>query len=267
MVVKVFNLQLPYFHHYYSSADYKKRSMLTSYGIICVSRDGFMVINKSPPYMKLNMKKNHHSKNFGNITVNTNEKYNLLLSAFPNSSLEGEYTLPKGRIDYMDKKNKNFTKVREFIEETKYTHPLFSPLLNKHYQDSNFKSFLNDENYILQESWLGLDNKLYKCEYSVFVIDSINELEYINNHCSNTVPFSYFIKSFNVYQDCSKYKKKYKQSSNLDSQKQTLFVPIEIGINLLNRDKINIDNNSLIQANDIYQILNFSQSPTLFFSL
>ena len=239
------------------------RQITRSYGIICVTRDNYIILNKSPPYIKSYIKKvvkNFYKTNFGKIKVNTNEKYNLLLSAFPNFSLEGEYTLPKGRIDDMDKKNCIFTKVREFIEETKLTHPSFSQLLNKHYQDSNFKSFLNDENFILRECWLGLDNKIYKCEYSVFIINSIQELVFVNDESSNTVPFNYFLNSFDIYRDCNKYHKKYKQSSNLDSQKETLFLPIETGINLINQHKISIDDekNSIIQINDIYRIFDIS---------
>ena len=273
------NSNLPYYHNYCCKEKnigsdnndnnhlhiannniYKKRQISKSYGIICVTRDNYIVLNKSPPYIKSYMKKvvkNFSKTNFGKIKVNTNEKYNLLLSAFPNSTLEGEYTLPKGRIDDMDKKNSIFTKVREFIEETKVTHPLFSQLLNKHYQDSSFKSFLNDENFILRERWLGLDNKIYNCEYSVFIINSIKELIFVNDVNSNTVPFSYFLDSFNVYRDCGIYYKKYKQSSSLDRQKQTLFLPIEIGFNLLNQHKIRINDEkkSIIQADDIYRII------------
>ena len=247
---------------YYNSNLHKKNKKI-SYGIICVSKDGYLVINKSPPYMKMNMKnkiRNYNRKLFMQFNVNTNEKYNLLLSLFPNSSLEGEYTLPKGKIDDMDKKNSIFTKVREFIEETKYTHSSFSDLLNNHYCNSEFKSFLNDEKYILRESWLGLDNKIYNCEYSVFVIDSINELIPTNNNKNLIVPFKYFLTQFNVYQNCDKYYKRYKQSSNLDSQKHTIFIDIEDGISLLNQHKINLKGNdncdSRIQAKDIFRIMN-----------
>ena len=260
-----------------------------SYGILCISKDGYMVMNKSPPYIKthimnkkkkqinnnnnnnnigssynINNKNNKNNKsfcklNFDNININTNEYYNLLLNSFPNSSLEGEYTLPKGKIDnILDKKNCIYTKVREFIEETKYTHPSFSSILNKHYKDPNFKSFLNNEKFILRETWIGLDNKIYNCEYSVFIIESMNELNFIGNR-NNIVPFNYFLTYFDVYKNCDKYHKKYKQSSNLDRKKTTLFISINEGIDLLNQHKINIYKNndnrdSRIQASDIYSI-------------
>ena len=254
--------ELPYYRDL-NFGDSNRKKNLWSYGIICVSRENDIVINKSPPYIKTYLKKFNkyfHRANFRHIAVNTNEKYNLLLNSFSNSSLEGEYTLPKGKIDDMDKKNKIFTKVREFIEETKLTHPSFPYLLNQHYRDPNFKSFLNDESYIIRESWLGLNNKIYNCEYSVFVIDSMREL--IPLKCGNTVPFNYFLTEFDVYQDCDKYYKKYKQSSNLDSQKTTIFAPIKAGIKLLNEHKINLINNnnydSRLQISAIYNIISLS---------
>ena len=278
MVIKIEKItELPYYnnHHYYinfnnnnnnnnNNIKYQQlKQKQISYGIICVSRDGYIVMNKSPPYIKTHMKtinKNYHKTDFGLVKLNTNEKYNLILSLFPNSTMEGEYTLPKGKMDDMDKKNSVFTKVREFIEETKYTHPIFPFLLNNHYENPNFKSFLNDENFILRESWLGLDNKIYKCEYSVFIIKSITELVPLNNNNNNNiVSFKYFLNNFKVYQNCNKYYKRYKQSSNLDSQKKTLFIPIKQGINLLNQHKLNVEeihnNDSRIQVYDIYKIM------------
>ena len=234
-----------------------KRQHQNSYGIICISRDGYIVINKSPPYIKTYIRKNKrnsHKSHFVNIRINSNEKYSLILSLFPNSSLEGEYTLPKGKIDEIDQKNKIYTKVREFIEETKLSHPYLLSMLNNHYNNLNFKSFLNDEKYILRESWIGLDNNIYNCEYSVFVINSINELIPISNK-NNIVPFDYFLKNFDIYRNCNNFYKKYKQSSKLDSQKKTLFLSINEGIDLLNKHKINIyqnkSNDSRLQINDV----------------
>lgn len=252
--------ELPYYRNLKLCNNYtRKKSNRFSYGIICVSRENEMVINISPPYIKTNLKKQNNNKNFKHVEVNTNEKYNLLISAFAHSSFEGEYTLPKGKIDDMDKKNKIYTKVREFIEETKFTHASFSYLLNKHYQDPNFKSFLNDENHIIRESWIGLDNKIYNCEYSVFVINSMSEL--IPLYC-NTVPFNYFLEEFDVYKDCNKYYRKYRQSSNLDRQKSTIILPIDQGVELLNEHKINLPNinrpDSRIQTNDILNIISYT---------
>lgn len=277
--------ELPYHSYYYNNNNNngkkkkkRQRQRQISYGIICVSNDGYIVINKSTPYIKTSMRKDNENifqtTNFGQIKVNTNEKYNLMLSSFPNSTLEGEYTLPKGKIDDMDGRDFIFTKIREFIEETKNTHPLFRVILNKHYQDSNFISFLNDEKSILRECWLGLDNKIYKCEYSVFVVDSMRELFSVNDkNNDNTVPFDYFLNEFDVYRNCNKYKKKYKQSSKLDSQKITLFLPIEIGIDLLNQHKINLmkeynsNYDSRIQSNDIYSIISSYSSSSFYYYL
>lgn len=272
-------MDLPYYYHVdknrkttvcldnNNNNDNKKNQIQKySYGILCISRDGYMVINKSPPYIKTILKrknKNYHKQNYGYIFINNNEKYNILLNGFPNSSLEGEYTLPKGKIDDMDKRNSINTKVREFIEETKYTHRSFKYILNKHYNDPKFISFLNNEKYIIKESWLGLDNKIYNCEYSILLIDSMNELIPIGNN-NNTVSFNYFTKNFKVYENCHKYYKRYRSSSNLDSQKETLFLPLSEAIELVNIHKINLFNNndndgynndSRIKLNDILKII------------
>ena len=221
-----------------------------------------MVINKSPPYIKSYIKKVNKKisrNNIGCISLNTNEIYNLTLGMFPNTNIEGEYTIPKGKVDEIDKKNSIYTKVREFIEETKYTHPLFKTILNQHFLNPNFKSFLNDEKYILNESWIGLDGNVYYCEYSVFVIKSMKELIQVGYNNNSIVPFSYFLKNFLIYKNCNNHYRKYIQSSNLDSQKITEFIPIQIAIQLLNEHKINNNNkdnnDSRIQFNDIMRIL------------
>ena len=211
-----------------------------SYGILCISRKGEMVINKSPPYINSNINRKYFKQKYGAVKLNTNEKYNLDLGLFPDATLEGEFTLPKGHVDYMDKKNPIFTKIREFIEETKLSHPTLNYLLKKHFEDPNFKSFLNDENFIIREQWLGLNGNIYRCEYSVFVIDSMEELVPINCYYNNTVPFEYFVNNFLIYSNCDKYFKEYRKSSKLDSFKKTLITSISTGISLLNEHKINV---------------------------
>ena len=250
--------ELPY--RYYVCKPRKNKKY--SYGILCISKDGQMVINKSPPYIKSNINRKYFKQRYGYIRLNTNEKYNLDLGLFPDATLEGEFTLPKGQMDHMDKKNSIFTKIREFIEETKYTHPHLNYLLKKYFDDPNFKSFLNDENVIIKEEWLGLDGKIYHCEYSVFLIDSMTELIPIrcynnnNNNNNDIVLFEYFSKNFSVYSNCDKYYKEYKKSSKLGSLKKTLFTFISSGIFLLNEHKINIytDDDSRIKLQDISNI-------------
>ena len=250
-----FLIELPYYNTLdnYQTSNPEAYTKSVSYGILCVSRDGYIVLNKSPPYVKTYLNDGRKNKNKkllnpirldnlivnAGLRVNTNEKYNLLLSSFSHATLEGEYTLPKGKMDVMDEKRSIFTKVREFIEETKHTHPLFPALLNEHYRDPNFQSFLNDENFILRESWLGLDNRVYHCEYSVLVIDAITELIPVSSSHS-VVPFKYFLTHFDIYKNCKKYYKKYRRGSNLDRQKVTLFLPIVTAVNLLNQHKLNL---------------------------
>ena len=103
------------------------------------------------------------------------------LALFPTATLESEFSLPKGQMDRMDRKNPIFTKIREFIEETKYSHPCFENLMEKHFKNPKFKSFLNDQNFIIKEQWMGLNGIIYECEYSVFLIDSMDELIPVNN--------------------------------------------------------------------------------------
>ena len=266
MKLKECGIELPYYFCYNNYNKNNNNNNNTSYGIICVSQDGYIIINQSQPYIINNIKKQNkyfYKQNYCRILLNTNEKYNLTLNLFPNASLEGEYTLPKGKIDDMDKKNCVNTKVREFIEETKHSHPCFKPLLDQHFNDRNFKSFLNDENFIIRESWIGLDNKIYHCEYSVLVINSMSELIPVNNNNNNTVPFNYFLSQFKVYANCNKYYKRYKQSSNLDKKKNIIILPIKKGIELLNEHKINAtvdnDKDSRIQIDDILQIMSYKK--------
>ena len=223
----------------------------TSYGIICISKDGFIVLNQSPPYITTKLMRVNNKYDFlCNVTLN--EKYNLDISMFPDTCLEGEYTLPKGHIDKIDRNKKYFTKVREFIEETKYTHPYFKYVLEQHFQNPNFKSFLNDEKYIIREKWKGLDNKIYNCEYSVFCIENLKELIPVELE-NNVVPFNFFVKNFSFFRQDSKYCKRYQQSCKWDSLKKTKFLKISEGIELINQHKINISlNNNNNNNNDHY---------------
>ena len=235
----------------------KKNKKKWSYGIICVSlEEGYMVINKSLPYIKSQLIEN--SNNNGYNTLNTNEKYNITLNMFPNTTLEGEYTLPKGKIDVMDQNNTIYTKLREFIEETKLTHPDFSTIANNHYAyPDTFQSFLNDKNNIVRESWMGLNGVTYYCEYSVFVIQSLKELVPISD--VGVVPFNYFLQNFAVYKNSDKYYKRYSQSSILDRHKTTYFVPIYKAIQLLNEHKINNNTNNVdsrLKLTDIITAIN-----------
>ena len=236
-----------------------------SYGLICVSNDGYILLNKSLPYIntklhKINIDSVYNCRRVPSYSVSLNEKYNLQLSMFPNATLEGNYSLPKGHTETIDRHNCIFTKVREFIEETKYTHPYLHQLMERHYQDTNFKSFLNDENFIIKEEWWGLDNKRYRCEYSVFFIESMNDLVPVvrKNNSSGIVPFNFFLKNFSIYRHCEQYYKKYKYNSKLDKFKQVVFMKIPEAIKLLNEHKINVFQNEIdsrISQNDITSIL------------
>ena len=227
-----------------------------SYGILCISRDGYIVMNKSPCYIKTKLEyfkggRNLHRNNFGYVMLNSNEKYSLDMGLFPNATLEGEYTLPKGHMESIDNDNYIFTKLREFIEETKYTHPIFYTLFENHYESKKFKSFLNDENFIIREKWMGLNNKIYESEYSVFIIDSINELKQIRK-TNNIVPFKHFLK-YSIYSKCFQYYDRYMKSCRLDRYKTTEFLPIERGIQLLNQHKLK--EYKSITMNDILKYL------------
>lgn len=224
---------LPYYH-----VQKGKKTKKKSYGIICITKNGKMVLNQSVPYIYTKMCKKEFKQRYGYINLNTNEKYNLDLNLFPNATLEGEFTLPKGQIDHIDNKNCILTKIREFIEETKYTHPTLEKLFQKHYENPNFKSFLNDPDYMLHDKYLGLDGKIYECEYSIFVIDSIKELIPINGD-NNIVPFKFFIDNLFIHSNYeSKDYKNYQRSSKLDQLKKTIFISIENGIYLINKHKI-----------------------------
>ena len=246
-------IEIPYHNCVYNAKKHKKYS----YGILCISRNGRMVINTSPPYIDSTISKKIFKQKYKYIDLNTNEKYNLDLALFPTATLEGEFSLPKGQMDRMDQKTPIFTKIREFIEETKYSHPCLENLMEKHFKNPKFKSFLNYQNFIIKEQWMGLNGIIYECEYSVFLIDSMDELIPVNND-QNIVPLDFFTQKFSIYAKYDKYHKQNKKNANLDGLKQTLFVPIHSGICLLNEHKINIyrdERDSRLDLQDLYKYL------------
>ena len=91
--------ELPY-NYYISKKKTPPQKNKCSYGILCISREGEMVINKSPPYINSNVNRKYFNQKYRYIRLNTNEKYNLDLGLFPDATLEGEFMLPKGQMDH-----------------------------------------------------------------------------------------------------------------------------------------------------------------------
>ena len=232
----------------------KNKHVKKSFGIICVSRDGYMIVNQAPPYKTLEIILNKFEKDyFGILQSNTNEKFNFELGMFPNAVIEGEYTFPKGKKENIDK-NKMFTKIREFIEETKCYHPVFEYVLYKHTNNVKYESFLNDKNLTVNEKWIGLNNKIYHCEYSIFVVNSLNEMIQFPD---KVIPLQFILNlpgfSLNNVNNQNGFYNKYRKSSILDSFNKIKIVTISEGIQLLNSNKLKIINK--INENDILKAI------------
>ena len=213
------------------------RKIKRSYGIICIILDKMKVImTENIPYPRPPAKEN-------NIELNFNELYNLQMSSFPDGGLtERQYTFPKGRIDNLDyNKKREFTKVREFIEETKYYSPALLELANQHFKDQNFVSVLNNVENQVYEEWIGLDDKRYSVEYAIFIINSLSELKYIAQNKKNTISPSLITTAIPYcYADAKaikNYHGKMKLTQANDSSTRTKFVDIKIALRYNNVDK------------------------------
>lgn len=123
----------------------------------------------SPPYISLNAYAKRRRRKRGIFTLNSNQAYDLMLGAFENGYAEGTFTLPRGHREKMDKQDHVRTKMREFVEETGLWHRQFHPHHPELYH--NF-----------HEEWIGLNNVHYKADYSLFVVNTIEELQKTERH-------------------------------------------------------------------------------------
>ena len=231
------------------------REKRKSYGLICISRSGYAVLTVSPSYFAQRLRQRKCSLHkWGKLCLNSNEYQNLLLASFPAGSVEGQYTPPRGKTDAIDGSNCCLTKIREFLEETKFSHPRLLKLAEQHYRDPAFTSFLNDKEFTVSEEWIGLDNNLYAAEYSIFIIDSLDELEYIGQ--GNKISPDFVIKSILPFSKSSYRKKEYycrrfKYNAVIDKSKKTVCIPVEEAFTLLNAHRLQIfkqiDTNKILE--------------------
>lgn len=191
-------------------------------------------MTQNPPYVRPNVR----------LNLNSNELYNLQTAAFPGGITEGQFSFPKGGIDRMDfNRRPEFTKVREFMEETKYSSPTLLELVRRHYEDPSFISILNAPENQVYEDWIGLDHRRYSTEYAIFVIESIDDLQRVANngnsvnphHITSTIPYSAIKRSHQ-----KKYIKKMAIPAVNDSEKMNLFVSLPIALEYTNFDKAKI---------------------------
>lgn len=206
-----------------------------SYGILCVSLDGLTVImTESPAYFA---QQNNYRYAGGNFSLNSNLRYNLLLSSFPNGIVEGQYSLPRGKPDPIDNDNVILTKIREFMEETKLYHPKLLELASEHYRDPNYKSFFTDNTFTVTEEWQGLNNVTYRMQYSIFVIPSMDELKAVSGGCigdfitdnmRNNIPAS--VRKI--------FLKKYDSKNRIDCMKKLRNIPLSEALFLMNTHKL-----------------------------
>lgn len=225
----------------------------TSYGILCVTakEPHYILLNHSFSYpsMQILLKKGNKS-----VRLNSQETYNIFLSAFPGYVGEGEYTLPRGKIDAIDQNQIINTKIREFIEETKLHHPKFKSITEYPYYD--------DCDAVIREKWIGLDGKQYFAEYTVFVINNTTDLipATFDTLCND---YS-FIKNAHPLL-LNRYKKKYKYDSEIDNFKSPMFIPLELGLKLIkiHRQEEILNLNAKVTKNIIASIIN--NNNNLFF--
>ena len=223
-----------------------------SYGIICILLDKMEVImTENIPYIRPTKR--------NKIILNYNELYNLQMSSFPNGGLtERQYVFPKGRIDKLDYDNGcEYTKVREFIEETKYYSPKLMELVEQHFGNAKFVSLLNNPDNQVYEEWIGLDENRYSVEYALFIIDSINDLKYKAMDNKNRI--SPFLISDNIpyckagNNAITNYHKKMNISKANDSNTRTVLLDIQTALRYNNLDKKQII--SCINEQKIYEAI------------
>jgi len=279
------NLSYPKTYHVNYNYDESKTinsQVKKSFGILCVTLDGYMVLTCNPSYFIQRFQSYHfaHKRVNSNcvssydvvkqtlpslmtplipsssssssafstiicrqITLNSNEHYNLLLASFPNGTVEGQFCPPRGKIDAIDNNDTSITKVREFLEESKFSHSILPLLSKNHFQNPNYKSILNSAEHCVTEEWIGLDNNRYRVEYCVLIIKSLKELEYIGKR--NNVPSKCIIDKLlptNIYNKSTinHYRRRFKYNANLDKLKQTIALPITLALAHLNTHKLKI---------------------------
>lgn len=212
--------------HYYSAVKMappqrrQQQHPRRSYGIMCVSEEGFVLMNESPSYFT----QRSHYKTTGKFNVNSNIRNNLLMASFPYGTVEGQFGLPKGRLDAIDCGNLINTKIREFIEETRCYHPILLDYATQHYRDPSYISPFTDKAFQVVEEWIGLDNCLYWVEYTVIFIKSLDELIFLDDGPRTR---DFILKEIPVIANASDkikrgYRNKFHFVSRVDNQKNTI---------------------------------------------
>jgi len=279
-IIRNFSYPKTYYINYnYDESKNRNSEPKKSFGILCVTLDGYMILTCNPSYFIQRLQSSRQrvnsncasscdvlqqtlpslmtplipsssssSSSFHNIIcrqiiLNSNEHYNLLLASFPNGTVEGQFCPPRGKIDAIDNNDTSITKVREFLEESKFSHSILLLLSKNHFQNPNYKSMLNNAEHCVTEEWIGLDNNRYRVEYCVFIIKSLRELEYIGKR--NNVPSKYIINKLlptNKYHKSTinHYRRRFPFNANLDKLKQTIALPIPLALAHLNTHKLKI---------------------------
>ena len=207
-----------------------------SYGIICVSREGEVLMNESPSYFT----QTSHYKPMGKFSINSNIRNNLLFASFPHGTSEGQYGFPKGRIDAIDCGCVINTKIREFIEETRCYHPILLKYATHHYRNPKYISPFTDNLFQVEEEWVGLDNLSYWVQYTIIIIPSLDELIFLGDGFRTR---NFILKEIPVIANAnSKIKKAYRDKfhfgSRVDNQKRTVRVTLDKALLHLNCHKL-----------------------------
>ena len=227
-----------------------------SYGIMCADESGNVLMNESPPYFT----QKSQYKSIGQFNLNSNIINNLLLASFPYGTSEGQFGLPKGRIDAIDYGSTINTKIREFIEETRHYHPILLHYSTRHYRDSNYVSPFTDNICQVAEEWVGLDNCLYWVEYTIIFIPSLSELIFLGNELQTR---EFLLRELPVIANADDkikkdYKKKYHFGSQVDNLKTTREFTHRLALFHLDCNKLrkvkSINENNILQAYKKYEL-------------
>ena len=229
--------------HYLLSPRNNNKKLLPkkSYGIMCISMDERVLMNHSPPYFT----QRYQYKQCGTYRFNSNMRYNLLMASFPYGTVEGQYGLPKGRIEPIDFCNTENTKIREFIEETRHYHPLMLKYAKS--QDFRnpaeyFPSVFTDTTFRVQEEWVGLNNCSYWVEYTILFIKSMNEFIFIGDGHQTR---EFIMKEIPVIANASDrlrraYREKFPFVCDADDKKAPVIVPLDEALFHLNTHKLQV---------------------------
>lgn len=134
------------------------------------------------------------------------------------STVEGEYTPPRGRPEPIDRGDRTITRIREFMEETG---GCFLPGWRKEPQQQ------------LTEVWVGLDGRTYECNYGIYIDHPMTFLSHLT---AETI--LKHLDAANDTKHAARYSRAFPYNRRNDSLKCVCFLSLRECLTHLNRHRI-----------------------------